>query len=46
MPADGSKSAKAGRWMGWIYAYLEVIGLTTNEDSRNMARTDSANGNT
>ncbi|MBX4211782.1 MAG: hypothetical protein KW806_03280 [Candidatus Yanofskybacteria bacterium] len=39
------RSAKAGRWLGWVFAYMEVMGITTNEDSRNMSRVDAHNGN-
>lgn len=39
------KSGKAGRWMGWIFAHLEIMGLITNADSRDMARIDARNSN-
>lgn len=39
-----NKSAKAGRWMGWIMCALEIIGVITNEESRNMIRDDVERG--
>lgn len=38
-------SAKAGRWIGWIFARAENIGLLTNEESRTLAKKDSEEGN-
>ena len=38
-------SAHAGRWMGWIFARAESIGLLTNEESRMLAKKDSEEGN-
>lgn len=39
------ESAKAGRWMGWILAYMEMLGFMTNEQSREMVRVDKETGN-
>ncbi len=40
-----SDSAKSGRWMGWIFARAEIIGLLTNEESRMLTKKDSEEGN-
>lgn len=37
--------AKAGRWMGYILARMEVFGFFTNEESRNLIREDVGSGN-
>ena len=37
-------SAKAGRWMGWIIAHAEILGVITNSQSRELAKKDSAEG--
>lgn len=34
------ESARAGRWIGWMLAYLELLTPTTNADSRDMVRVD------
>ena len=43
MPAG--KSAKAGRWMGWVFAHLEMLGVITNDDARRLAKADNDEGN-
>lgn len=42
---EPGKSDKADRWIGWMFAYLEVMCVITNEDSRRMAKKDSEDGN-
>jgi hypothetical protein len=37
-------SAKRGRWIGWVYAYGEWLGLFTPVQIHNMARKDSHAG--
>lgn len=37
-------SAKAGRWMGWIMAHAEILGIMTNEQSRRLAKMDCRQG--
>lgn len=39
------QSAKAGRWIGWVLANMEFMDIITNEESRNMIRTDVRNNN-
>ncbi len=39
-----SQSAKAGRWIGWIFGRLESLGLITNNDSKRFADIDNNNG--
>jgi hypothetical protein len=34
--------SKQGRWMGWVYAHCEWLGLFTQRQIRNMARRDSS----
>lgn len=31
---------KASRWIGWILRDVEILGLITNEQSRNLIRSD------
>lgn len=38
-------AAKRGRWMGWVYAYCEWMGLLTQQQVRTMARRDVHAGN-
>jgi len=33
-------SAKAGRWIGWIMAHAEMLGIMTNKQSRKLAKKD------
>ena len=42
---EPENAAKAGRWSGWVFAYLEVMGIITNQNSRDMSRIDSRAGN-
>ncbi|HYF10431.1 MAG TPA: hypothetical protein VD967_02385 [Candidatus Paceibacterota bacterium] len=44
MPGD--EAGKRGRWMGYVFACLEFMGIATNADSRNMCRIDVRNGHT
>ncbi len=37
---DQGQSSKAGRWIGWALAVLEMQGLLSNRESRNLARMD------
>ncbi|MDD5547506.1 MAG: hypothetical protein PHN74_01205 [Candidatus Pacebacteria bacterium] len=37
-------SVKAGRWIGWIMAHAEVLGIMTNKQSRRLARMDCKRG--
>ncbi|MDP3052511.1 MAG: hypothetical protein Q8N22_00980 [bacterium] len=37
-------SVKAGRWIGWIMAHAEMLGIMTNEKSRKLARMDCRQG--
>lgn len=39
------RSAKAGRWIGWIFARLQAEGVITEENARNWAKVDTRNGN-
>jgi len=39
------QSAKAGRWIGWIQANLEFIGIIRNQESREMIKIDVMNNN-
>ena len=32
---------KASRWVGWMFAKMESLGLMTNRESRDCARLDS-----
>ncbi|MFO0704630.1 MAG: hypothetical protein U0517_01465 [Candidatus Andersenbacteria bacterium] len=34
-------AARMGRWIGYVFARLESVGLITNKDSRDMARVDT-----
>ena len=36
-------SGKAGRWIGYVLAYLEMMELLTNQESRNLIREDVLN---
>lgn len=36
---------KAGRWIGWMLAWAENLGLWTNERSRQLIRIDVEAGN-
>ncbi len=36
--------AKRGRWIGWIMAHAEILGIMTNEQSRQLAKKDSHSG--
>jgi hypothetical protein len=42
--ASVDMAVRAGRWMGWIGAHLELHGLITNEETQNMIREDRKNG--
>jgi len=33
-------SAKVGRWIGWIMAHAEILGIMDNEKSRELVRKD------
>jgi hypothetical protein len=35
---------KAGRWIGWVLAYMEMMGFVTNDESRTMIRVDREAG--
>jgi hypothetical protein len=37
-------AAKAGRWIGWIFAHVELHGLMENETTRILAKEDVING--
>ncbi len=37
-------SAKVGRWIGWIVAHAEMLGIMTNKQSRKLAKKDSHEG--
>src|SRR5689334_9055515 len=37
---EPDKPAKAARWIGWVLAYMEMLGFMTNSDSRNFIRVD------
>ena len=41
---DPHNAAKMGRWIGYVFGRLEMAGLITNQDSRDMARIDSHAG--
>jgi len=34
-------SAKVGRWIGWIIAHAEILGIITNKQSCKLAKKDS-----
>ena len=36
---------KAGRWIGWIAGYMEVMGFLTNAQTREIVRVDKESGN-
>lgn len=36
-------AVKAGRWMGWVFAYLEMHGILSNAEVRDMVRLDREN---
>ena len=36
--------SKRGRWIGWVMAHAEILGILTNEKSRQLAKKDSHNG--
>jgi len=42
---NSGQSAKAGRWIGWILANMEFMKIISNEESRDMIRTDATNNN-
>ena len=31
---------KASRWIGWMLAHAEILGLMTNKESRDLIRSD------
>jgi len=37
-------SAKAGRWIGWIMAHAEILGIMDNAKSRELTRKDLQEG--
>ena len=37
-------SAKAGRWIGWIMAHAEILGIMDNEKSRELIKKDLLDG--
>ena len=37
-------SAKTGRWIGWIIAHAEILGVITNKQSRKLTKKDSQKG--
>ncbi len=41
---DAHSAAKMGRWIGYVFGRLEMLGLINNKDSRDMARIDSHAG--
>lgn len=43
-PYSLSAALKAARWIGWIYASVEQLGVWDNTVSREMARADSLFG--
>ena len=34
------EAVKAGRWMGWIFAHIEMAGLWNNKRTRDLVRND------
>lgn len=38
------ESAKAGRWMGWVFAHAELGGIWDNARTRDLVREDRKNG--
>jgi len=34
------EALKAGRWMGWVFAHIEFLGIWTNKDTREAVRED------
>lgn len=38
------ESAKAGRWMGWVFAHTELAGIWDNAKTRDLVREDRRNG--
>ena len=38
---SGYSVAKRGRWIGWVYAYCEWLGLLTQQQVRTMERRDA-----
>jgi hypothetical protein len=34
------EAVKAGRWMGWVFAHVEILGIWTNTETRNHVRED------
>lgn len=38
------ESAKAGRWMGWVFAHVELAGVWDNTKTRDLVRDDRRNG--
>ena len=37
-------SVKAARWIGWIMAHAEILGIMTNKQSRRLAKMDCRQG--
>lgn len=38
------EAVKAGRWMGWVFAHLELRGVWENKSTRDLVREDRRNG--
>lgn len=38
------ESAKAGRWIGWVAAHVELLGIWDNDRTRDLIREDRRNG--
>lgn len=41
---DPSSVAKRGRWIGWIIAHVEMLGIIESVQSRKLAEEDSHSG--
>ena len=37
-------AVKAGRWMGWIFAHIELRCIWNNQETRSLVRQDKKNG--
>ena len=42
---EPAEKGKAGRWICWAVAYLEIMGFLTNAQTRDLIRVDVQDGN-
>lgn len=38
------EAVKAARWMGWVFAHAELLGIWTNTQTRDLVREDRREG--